>query len=73
MKIISILQKIMTVPGTTNDISVDVIVNVGVNEVTHVLVELITLCDVEFCISRVCKSSHVWNVILSHNLAVNRL
>ena len=69
---ISILQKIITLPGTTNDMRVDVTVNVGVNDVTHVLVEFSSLCVVEFCILRVQIVPHL-ELILSVNLAVIRL
>ena len=41
MQINSTLQKMITVPGTTNDIRVEVTVNVGLNDVTHGLVELL--------------------------------
>lgn len=49
MKIISTLQKIITVPGMIKEISVEVTVNSGLNEVTHVVVSLTSSLGTVFC------------------------
>lgn len=49
MKIISTLQKMITVPGIMNEISVEVTVNSGLNEVTHVVDSLTSALGTVFC------------------------